>query len=200
MIDLIREALKSPAGSFSFILSLMILAFWLTHFVTKKITEINSGHSTLDKSVNKIETHIDEIRKDMSFLKGSIEVLRRGADPVVQSHSPVSLTESGKTMAKEFNAEKMIAHNWENIFADLEKNICDKNAYDIQQYCIETASVEPDRFLESSDLNKMKEYAYLNGNPLQYYMPIFGVLIRDKYLQIKGIKVSEIDKYDPNKK
>lgn len=200
MIDLIKEVLKSPAGSFSFIFALMILAFWLTHYVTKKITLIIAEHSILDKSVNKIEVHIDEIRKDMSFLKGSIEVLRRGADPVVQSHSPVSLTDAGMKMAKEFDAEKMISHNWENIFSDLEKNICNKNAYDIQQYCIETVSVEPEKFLESSDLTKMKEYAYAKGNPLQYYMPIFGVLIRDKYLQIKGIQVSEIDKYDPNKK
>lgn len=200
MIELIKEALRSPAGSFSFIFALMVLAFWLTHFVTKRITMINAGHSTLDKSVNKIETHIDEIRKDMSFLKGSFEVLRRGADPVIQSFSPVTLTDIGLAMAKEFDAEKMISHNWDNIFSDLEKNICNKNAYDIQQYCIETASVEPDRFLESSDLKKMKEYAYEKGNPLQYYMPIFGVLIRDKYLQIKGIKVSEIDKYDPKLK
>lgn len=197
MIDVLKDALKSPAGSFSFIFALMVLAFWLVHFVTKKITEINAGHSTLDKSVNKIETHVDEIRKDMSFLKGSIEILKRGAEPVVKSHSPVSITESGLKMAKDFEPEMMITRNWSNIFADLEKNICDKNAYDIQQYCIETASVEPERFLESSDLKKMKEYAYIKGNPLQYYMPIFGVLIRDKYLELKGIKVSEIDKYDP---
>jgi hypothetical protein len=198
MIDLIKQALSSPAGSFGFVFSILILAFLIVHWVTKKVTCITKDHSVLSEHVKIISSNIHEIGRDISYLKGNIDILNK--PNLAQSHSPISLTEIGKTLSEELQAEKMIIRNWDKIFADLEKNICNKNAYDIQQYCIETAAVETERFLDKSDLEKLKEYAYIKGNPLQYYSPIFGIIIRDKYLEIKGIKVSEVDKYDPNKK
>lgn len=92
----------------------------------------------------------------------------------------------------------MIANNWDIIYKNLEENICDKNAYDIQEYCMRTAAVELDKFLRKEDINFIKQYAYKEGQSLAYYAPIFGIIIRDKYLQIKGINSSEIDKHNPN--
>ncbi len=212
MIQLIRDILTSDAGSFPFVFALMILAFWLVHWVTKKVTTINSEHSELTKTTTKIDTHIDEVRKDLSFLKGvinnndvdemrkdlsylkgSFDIIRSGANPLTKSKSPISLTEKGLEVAEKINARDIIANNWEKIYADLESNICDKNAYDIQEYCIETASVEPERFFDKDTLSKLKDFAYNEGRPLQYYGGMLGVLIRDKYLNIKGIDVSEVD-------
>jgi len=75
--------------------------------------------------------------------------------------------------------------------------ISDKNAYDIQQFCIEGVSVEPEKFIDSAGLTTIKNYAFKQGNPLQLYTRMIGVIIRDKYLKIKGISIDEIDKHDP---
>ena len=83
------------------------------------------------------------------------------------------------------------------IFKNLVSSIFDKNAYDIQQYCIETAAVEPEKFFAKADLDKLKQFAFNQGNPFQYYSSMFGIIIRDKYLQIKGISISEVDINDP---
>ena len=199
-MDFLKMILSSAPGSFGFVFGLMALAFWLTHWLTKKVTEVQKDHGTLNKSVTKIELHIDEIRKDLSYMKGSIDVIKNGPVSLIQSHSPISLSETGQKIAIELKAEEKIAQNWERIYDDLEKNICDKNAYDIQTYCMETAAVEPEKFFDSKTVSEIKMYAFNKGNSLSYYSGVFGVIIRDKYLQIKKIDVSEVDINDPNKK
>jgi hypothetical protein len=199
MIDLIKQALQSPAGSFGFVFSLLVLGFWLVHWVTRKVTIINSSHDGLNKKIDKIESNIDDIKTDMYYLKGSFDIIKRGISPVAQSLSPVSLTKIGIEKSKIINADDMVARNWEKIYDDLEKNIGNKNAYDIQQYCMDTAAMYPNKFLSDADIYFLKTIAYKEGNPLMYYSPIFGIIIRDKYLSIKGIDVSNVDKNDPSK-
>lgn len=210
-IKLIQDLLGTPAGSFAFIVGIMCLGGWLIFYVTKKVTEIRSEHDHLKSDSHKyeqafdgrfktVEVHIDEIRKDLSYLKGSLEVFRSGSAPLAQRHSPISLTEIGIKVCEELNAEAMIAQNWEAIRKELDEKLTDKNAYDIQEYLMETAAVEPERLLLPADLNKLKTYAFQKGNSLAYYSVIFGIIIRDKYLKYKNIDVSEIDACDPSKK
>ncbi len=210
-MEFIKLILGSPFGSFGFIVSVLLGCGWLIHYVTKKTTQFTSKHDSLKDNVNningslsgsitKIDNHIDEIRRDLSYLKGSIDIFKRDSPSVAKSHSPVSLTEIGEQLKAELKAEEVIKRNWEKIFADLEKNICNKNAYDIQQYCLEMSAVEPERFLGKLDLDNLKQFAYQKGNLLQYYSPIFGIIIRDKYLEIKGINVSDVDLHDPTHK
>jgi hypothetical protein len=199
MIQLLKDALSSPAGSFGFVFALMVLGGWIIHWVTRKVTLIQADHGTLTKSVSKIETSIDDIRVRMSFMEGSINILdsnQRGG--FTKSHSPISLTDEGVKVAVDIKAEEIISHNWPKIFAILESAISNKNAYDIQQYCIENVSVDPDRFIDNDSLNRLKDYAYAQGKPLQMYTRLMGVLIRDRYLRLKGIAAVEIDKHDPN--
>lgn len=200
MFDLFKEILKSPAGSFGIVVAMFGLAFWLTHYVTKKITEITSEHGILSKNVLGIEHHVDEIRRDLSYLKGTVDTIRSGSSPLTQAHSPISLTEKGREVAEELKAESIVARNWTKIFNDLEQNIKDKNAYDVQVYCMETAAVQPENFFDKSALDFIKEIAYKQGNSFQYYSGVFGVLIRDKYLSLKGIDKDEIDINNPYQK
>jgi len=206
MAEILKNSLLSPFGSFASILSLLLLAFWLVYWVTKKVTTINNSHDGLVKTNNKIEANIDEIRKDLSYLKGSFDfikesfnIFKKGASPMAESFSPIRLTDIGKEKSKIINAEEMIARNWDKIYDNLEENIDGKNAYDIQQYCMDTAAMYPDKFLSDADIDSIKMLAYREGNPLLYYSPLFAIPIRDKYLSIKGINVSEIDTNDPSK-
>ena len=130
------------------------LALWLTHYVTKKVTEIRGGHSSLSATSETIKNDFNEIRKDISYLKGSVEqgekVLNEirqdvnslkvdvgalkvdvnnlksesgdtkkkidhvmnaiscgptsSAVGLIQSHSPISLTEEGRDVARKIKA------------------------------------------------------------------------------------------------
>jgi hypothetical protein len=210
MIELLRDILTSPFGSFSFIFGLLVLSGWLIFFITKKVTEIKTEHSELSKTFEKaesrwgmqfikIENNIDDIRRDLSYLKGTINVLKDPVNPYAKRKSPISLTDEGIKVVQELNADNIIVRNWEKIYECLEKNVFNKNAYDIQEYCMFTASVEPELFFEQNDVIEIKNYAYKNGHPLQVYMQLIGILIRDRYLKEKGINLTDIDKHDPNK-
>jgi hypothetical protein len=184
----------------------LVLAFWLVHWVTKKVTTINNSHDGISKKIDKVEANVDDMRKDLSYVKGSLDIVketlnifRNGISPLVESCSPVSLTQRGKEISKELNAEDIICRNWTKIYDNLEENICNKNAYDIQQYCLYTAAVELEKFISKEDIDFLKKIAYQQGNPLLYYSSVFGIIIRDKYLSIKGINMSEVDKHDPNR-
>lgn len=164
------------------------------------IREIKTGIKEVKEGVRVMSLDIGEVKNNLSYLRGSFNIIKSGISPMAQSHSPVSLTPIGIEKSEMINASEMVAKNWEKIYDNLENNISSKNAYDIQEYCMDTAAVNPDKFLSDSDIDSLKIIAYNEGNPLMYYSPIFGILIRDKYLSIKGIDVSDVDKNDPSKK
>lgn len=193
-ISWIMQILTSNGGAFAIVIALLLLAFW----ATKKVTTINVQHEDRIKNFDKIDNAIDEIRRDIVYIKGTIDLFNSKSD-LAQSHSPLSLTEKGKNLAKDLNAELLVNENWKRIYDDLEKNISNKNAYDIQQYCIEIAAVEPSRFFCENDLTKIKQFAFQNGKTLQYYSIIFALIIRDRYFSEKAINIEEVDKCDPNK-
>lgn len=198
MIELVKNILGSPVGSATFVASLILGGGWLVHYITKKVTEITCSHSTLSKTAEKIEKNIDEIRKDISFLKGSLDVVKQSNNTsLTQAHSPISLTEKGKAVAIEINAEQVIANNWEKINAIIEAGVRGKNPYDIQVFCIEEISVYPEKFFLSDDLGRIKLYAYNSGEPLTLYTRMIAVIVRDRYFLEHKIETSEIDKYAP---
>lgn len=76
----------------------------------------------------------------------------------------------------------------------MEAELTGKTPYDIQQYCLEEVSVQPERFFLKEDLDTIKEYAYCHGRPVELYTRMIGILIRDAYLRHKDIDISEIDR------
>jgi hypothetical protein len=221
MSDLLRDILTSPFGSFSFIFGLLVLSGWLIFFITKKVTEIKTEHGELSKTLlntesrwektlenietqwekkfDRIDEKFDKINEVLAFLTLNLTPAKQAKKGLSQSRSPISLTDEGIKVSKELDAEGMIARNWDKIYADLEKNVPDKNAYDIQEYCMKMAVVYPERILEKADIDKLKLRAFNEGDILGYYAPVFALPIRDKYLKIKGIDIGDVDKHDPNK-
>ena len=94
---------------------------------------------------------------------------------------------------------EIIANNWDNIY-DLIESQRLRNAYDIQQFCIETATVGLDRLFCREDVDKIKNFAYNAGQQTAFYGSMIGVIIRDKYFEAKGIQPSEVDENDPDRK
>ncbi|MFV0472391.1 MAG: hypothetical protein ACK5L7_10240 [Paludibacteraceae bacterium] len=199
MTDLIRTILSSPAGSFGFIFGIIILAGWLIHWATKHITTINSNHTALNNNVNKMDNNIDEIRKDIAYLRGSVEIIKSNSEPLTKRKSPISLTTLGLEIAEKVKASQKISLNWDKIYRSLEEDVKDKNPYDTQEFIMETIAVEPEVFFDKETLSELKDFAFKHGNVWQYYSGMFGVLIRDRYLEEKGIDVSEVDASDPSK-
>ena len=198
-MNIIKEILSSPAGSFSFVLGMMILAGWLVHYVTKFTTKISVEHGQFNKRMDKTESNIDEIRKDIAFIKGSFEVAIGLKDAIAKKKSPLSLTDLGVEIAESYNLKAMIDTSWYRISAVI-NGLGTKNPYDIQEYCIETAFVEANKFFSDKDIDKLKIISYKTGVPLFSISRLMGILIRDRYFEENNIDVFEVDSHDPSLK
>ncbi|NBJ08856.1 hypothetical protein D1647_22195 [Alistipes sp. Z76] len=195
-VELIREILGSAAGSLGFVLSLLLLAGWLIYRITKYTTEWNCKLN----AVKDLSENLKTAREDILYIKTKLEIFSSNMpNGLTQSHSPIGLSEKGEEIAAKMGIEQMIAANWENIRNYIEANAKSKNAYDIQQLCIESATISLDKLFNTETVDKIKEFAFNNGQPLAYYGSMIGVLIRNKYFEVKGIAVGEIDEHDPNK-
>ena len=203
MIELIKQLLQHPAGSFGFIFSFLTLAFFLVHWITKKITIINNSHSVLSNTIEKIEKKIDSIECNLHYINGGLDLIKenlydfkKSNSNIAKSKSPISLTDYGLELAEKLNAKDMVCRNWDLIYKDLETNIKDKNPYDIQEYCMFNSFVGLEKFICESDILLLKKIAFEQGKSIQYYSEIFGILIRDKYFELKGIDVLDVDKHN----
>lgn len=196
----LEQILGSSFGSFGFVFALLLGAGFLVHWVSIKIAKIQAKHDGFTTDVQDMKKDINEIRKDISFLKGSFEMLKSSSQQSpVQAHSPLAPNKIGEQIIEELNLNDIIARNSDKIMSYLNANIGSKNPYDIQQYCIETASVDLGQFFSESDVNIVKKYAFNHGRILFYYGSLIGVLIRDLYFQRNNIDLDEVDKCDPNR-
>ncbi len=195
-VELIREILGSAAGSFGFVLFMLLLAGWVIYKITKYTTEWTCK---LD-AVKELSDNLKKAKEDILYIKTKLEIFSANMpNGLTQSHSPIGLSEKGKEIAEKMGIAQMIATNWENIRSYIEANAKTKNAYDIQQLCIESATISLDKLFDIETVDKIKEFAFNNGQPLAYYGSMIGVLIRNKYFEVKGIAIGEIDEHDPNR-
>ena len=200
-LTLIKEIASSAGGSFAIVATALAAAFIAAWKVSAALATIKAERGGILASIGKIETQMDSMKVDIFELKGNVNILL-GASKIgviMQSHSPVSLTEKGEQVAGEFNARARVHTNWPAILRHLEQNLHTKNAYDIQQYCMEKVAVLPHLFLTAEDIDAIKTVAYQKGDTFFLYCKILGIIIRDRYLQEKGIAVTEIDEHDPGK-
>nr|DAE37636.1 MAG TPA: hypothetical protein [Caudoviricetes sp.] len=195
-IELLKSILGSPAGSFGFVLFILILAGWVIHKITKYTTEWNCKLNI----VNDFNDDIKKVNADILYIKTKLEIFSTNMPGgLTQSHSPIGLSEKGKKIAENMGIDKMIAANWDKICSYIDMNTRSKNAYDLQQFCIEAATISLDKLFDSETVTQIKQFAFDNGQVLAYYGGMIGVLIRDKYFEVKGIPIGDIDKHDPNK-
>ena len=207
MFDVLKLAFQSDAGSFAFVLSIILMVivgvWYVTKFTTnlsRDVKECKNEDDKLDKKIDKVDSKLDKIKDDIAYIKATIGTINtNNPSGLTQSFSPIGLTDKGKNMAEQMGVRGFIVTNWENILQYIDKNSKSMSAYDIQQLCIETASVSLDRLFTEEDVVKVKLFAFENGQNLVYYGGMIGIIIRDMYFKERSIEISEVDKSDPQK-
>lgn len=192
MLELIKDIFTSPAGSFGFVFGILVIcgiAIWkISHFQTKF------------SAVEKLESDIGNMKEDMHYIKAKIKLITDSTNPLAQRKSPISLTTKGEEVANDLSISNLIANHWEEIFSSLNNTLTkDCNPYDIQ---VESFKIGEkfQEFLNSDELAGVKNHAFKSGYNLEVYNLLFGIVIRDKYLSVKGFTSTDIDQYDPENK
>lgn len=195
-MEMLKEILTSNGGAFAVVFAVLYAVGQLL----MKFSEWRVKAEEVAKKGEKFEDKVDAIMSDMHYIKGTLDLLKNGMpNALTQAHSPVSLTPKGKEVADQMGVAEMVARNWDKIETLIDAKVVFKNAYDIQQFCIEKATVALESFFCAQDVNNIKKFAYDNGQPLALYGSMIGVIIRDKYFEVKKIPLEKVDETDPNK-
>ena len=194
------DILKSTPGGFGIVFaSALIVAYLIYKFGawSNKIKNTDGTIKELKEDIKQTNTTVNEIKGSIQYIKENVDninnrLINYENNKFAKSQSPISLTEDGKKIADELNADAIVDSYWENIEKYLiDKNINPKsNPYDIQQECFNYVSANFYKNLSESEMKKIKSIAYNNGDNIDNYDIIFGVVIRDKYL--KSINQNEL--------
>lgn len=187
------DILKSTPGSFGIVFaSALIVAYLIYKFGawSNRIKNTDGTIKELKEDIKQTNTTVNEIKGSIQYIKENVDninnrLINYENNKFAKSQSPISLTEDGKKIADELNADAIVDSYWENIEKYLiDKNINQKsNPYDIQQECFNYVSTNFYKNLSENEMKKIKSIAYNNGDNIDNYDIIFGVVIRDKYLK-----------------
>jgi hypothetical protein len=142
---------------------------------------------------HKVAINLEGISASIDFMRDSLNKLgentgKKQTRKLSQTNSPMSLTERGIEVARELGMERMINRNW-NSATELIRAEGKSNPYDIQQFIINSLIASPEKFLSPEDWDKIKRYAYKEGDPLLSYIDALTILVRDRYFKENSIDV-----------
>ncbi len=155
----------------------------------KEFSGFKEKNSTIDGSIG-------GIKDSLATIKATTDLLYQAHLTTVKSHSPISLTQKGIDIAKTLVIEQKVANHWDVIRNEIEKRN-PSNPYDIQMISMEISRKCFEKVFSLEEQEELKLYAYKSGINLLEIFPIVGVIIRDKFLEYKGIPVDEIDVHKP---
>lgn len=143
-----------------------------------------------DNTLTKLETSIEYLTKEIDAAIRAFQGQNIKTDSFTQTNSPLSINDTGKQMMERVGLEDMFNKNWGSIKEFIDGNVKDKNAYDINAFCVQNAVVFPDKFMSEDDLKVLKADAYNTGVPLASYMKVVAVLSRDRYFEENHIETN----------
>jgi hypothetical protein len=173
----------------------LLVMFWMLY----KMGGLMATFKHVDNKHDKLDSHLDGIRTDLSQIKGTVNILYESHLKTVQKNSPLSLTQIGKDVSLEIGADAKISSHWDKIKSELQKTKMD-NPYDIQVATMEFSQRCFDTIFTPEEQTAIKVIAFNKGMNLLEIYPILGVIIRDRILKEKGCSADQIDKHDPSLK
>lgn len=145
-----------------------------------------------DSAVSNINTSITFLSKEIDTAMRMLQSITR-TDAFTQSHSPLAITQKGWEMVRRLGVDKMFEKNWQRIKSLIDSGVGNKNAYDIDDFCIKQAVVFPEKFLGNDEILILKDDAFKKGLTLTSYMKVIAVMSRDRYFEENGLKKEDIE-------
>ncbi len=162
------------------LLAILAIAFWVLYKlggIVATFTSFKDKHKDLDG-------HIGGMKETLASIKATTDLLYQAHLSTIQSHSPVSLTDIGKTISDDLHIDEKITKHWNRIAAAIEERN-PSNPYDIQTVSMDIARDCFDVIFSEAERNEIKSYAYEKGKNLLEILPIIGILVRDRFLKEK---------------
>lgn len=156
-------------------------------FVGQYKNKVDNLESTVGKDEhNGLRKTVADVRDKVI----SCETSLRERGPLLQTQSPVSLTDRGLNFLKDSGSERVIDDNFEELLKQVEA-LNPKTPYDVQ----EDARKVIEKLRDDDRLNPIKNYLFKEGATMEDAIAVMGVYLRDKVLEHKKWNVQDVDKH-----
>ena len=150
----------------------------------------------LFERVGHIKDAVEEIKPDVKIIpviKEKVDVL--WASNVVRPGSPLMLTDRGRQILQVSRIEEFTTEYYQEILGQVkEKNF--QNPYQVQEGLIGiVTNYKNNQFCK----NKLENAAFITGTDVDTVLLVAAINIRDKIIADLGMKVDDVDKFDPHK-
>ena len=159
----------------------------------ERLNGLDGRLNGLDGRLDRVEGGLDKVEGRLDCVERKIEtnstainqlrqiVFTRFNIPSVTSESPLRLSELGKTLSEEIDAEAWV----ERIADQLKVNVAGKDAYEIQSFCFDY--VENTDQYSDQERRIIHKVAYQRGIMAEEIRRVLAIELRDKLLEHTGL-------------
>ena len=188
------ERIVNELNSSVFVLLVILAAVvWMTYRAGALIEKFKAHEKKLD-DVRSIENEMISIRTKVDLIYQNTN-----PNPLFRTQSPLALTPKGHAVSADLKAEEIINRVYDKLHKAIDEESPD-TAYDIQVAALKVAKEGLPKLITGKELISIKEHAFQNGALLEDMLTIFGIMLRDRVLQERGIPLTEVDLSEPAKK
>lgn len=160
-----------------------------------KISGMGSDVENIKKDIEKIQPDLKEVREKVSGMVPQIEklwqeVFAQRQQPLVESHSPLSLSDKGKKLLEDSKINNIVDSDKDNLCKAIkEKN--PQTAYDVQEFAKE---VMLPIMKDQKIAKELKIKAYNLGVGVEDILFVGSIYLRDIALEECGFSPDDLDK------
>lgn len=170
----------------AFVSSVLTILGWLVTKFGGVIWNVSAWKTGVD---NTLEYLKDAIKRLEIRIETILQRLPRSVNPaMIEGHSPLQLTELGKQISTDIDAERIA----ERYLLALTEAYRSMNQYEIQEACFDYAATQIMPDLKAHDPEKAKAlalYAFNTGKMLDELLQIIGIVLRNKVCKKLGISI-----------
>lgn len=200
MQEVFLKLIEQLNSSVFLLLLMLVLVVWIAIFSTKHITRMQERSRTIDEYINTSEKKSEERFKILIEVKTIVDLIRQNTTktPAIGPGSPMTLTEVGKEIVKNIEANTILERHIEKL-EEIVSESNPMNAYDIQTVSIKASRERLIKLLDENELIKVKKEAYKKGMMVEDVLSVFGILLRNHILNKKEISISDVDEHEPSR-
>lgn len=176
-MDAVFTKLIEQLNSSVFVLMVVLAACFYSIYKIGKWTQ-KFAHQ--DEKINEVKGLSEKVIE----LRTKVDLIYQNTlkNPLVASHSPISLTPAGTEISNKIGANQILEKYISRLVAEVESTN-PKNAYDIQMVSLIVAKEKILAMLNEVELNAIKDEAFARGILIEDVMSVFGVLLRNQILR-----------------
>ena len=169
------------------------VVIWMTYKAGSLIEKFKLHEQKLDEARG--------IHNEMISIRTKVDLIYQNTNPnpLYRTQSPLALTPKGHAVSADLKAKEIISRVYDKLHKAIDEESPD-TAYDIQVAALKVAKEGLPKLITGKELISIKEHAFQNGALLEDMLIIFGIMLRDRVLQERGIPLTEVDLSEPAKK